>query len=75
MKSIIFECKICLWLFESKDELCIHNYLEHMIGCRNGMAETDSVCNGQNNEWHGIYPRARRTGRTALRTKRNHIEN
>lgn len=25
------ECRICLWIFESKSELEIHNYLEHMI--------------------------------------------
>jgi len=47
MKSFIFECKICLWLFESRDELRIHNHLEHMIGCRNWIAETDSICNAR----------------------------
>ncbi len=26
-----FGCRICLWVFESKSELDIHNYLEHMI--------------------------------------------
>jgi hypothetical protein len=24
-------CRVCLWEFESKAELDIHNYLEHMI--------------------------------------------
>jgi len=24
-------CEICLWQFESEQELDIHNYLEHMI--------------------------------------------
>jgi hypothetical protein len=27
----LFNCRICLWLFESESELNIHNYLEHMI--------------------------------------------
>jgi hypothetical protein len=26
-----FDCRICLWIFESKSELDIHNSLEHMI--------------------------------------------
>jgi hypothetical protein len=26
-----FGCRVCLWAFESKSELDIHNYLEHMI--------------------------------------------
>lgn len=26
-----FNCKICLWTFESESELNIHDYLEHMI--------------------------------------------
>ncbi len=26
-----FDCRICLWVFESKWELDIHNSLEHMI--------------------------------------------
>ena len=26
-----FNCRICLWVFESESELKIHNYLEHMI--------------------------------------------
>jgi hypothetical protein len=26
-----FNCRICLWTFESESELNIHNYLEHMI--------------------------------------------
>ena len=26
-----FGCRVCLWVFESKSELDIHNYLEHMI--------------------------------------------
>lgn len=25
------DCKICLWVFENKSELDIHNCLEHMI--------------------------------------------
>jgi hypothetical protein len=25
-----FECRVCLWMFETKSELDIHNYLEHM---------------------------------------------
>jgi hypothetical protein len=25
-----FNCGICLWVFESKSELDIHNYLEHI---------------------------------------------
>jgi len=31
-----FDCGICLWVFESKSELDIHSYLEHMIckSCR-----------------------------------------
>jgi len=56
MKSFIFECKICLWLFESKDELRIHNYLEHMIGCRNWIAETDSVCNAREIRFLNLHP-------------------
>jgi hypothetical protein len=27
----IYGCRVCLWVFESKSELDIHNYLEHMI--------------------------------------------
>jgi hypothetical protein len=26
-----FECRVCLWTFECKSELDIHNCLEHMI--------------------------------------------
>jgi hypothetical protein len=26
-----FNCEICLWTFETKSELDIHNYLEHLI--------------------------------------------
>ncbi len=26
-----FDCGVCLWMFESKSELDIHNCLEHMI--------------------------------------------
>ncbi len=26
-----FNCRICLWTFESESELNIHNYLEHVI--------------------------------------------
>jgi hypothetical protein len=25
------DCRVCLWVFESKSELDIHNCLEHMI--------------------------------------------
>jgi len=26
-----FNCEICLWTFETKSELDIHTYLEHLI--------------------------------------------
>ena len=26
-----FNCRLCLWVFESGSELEIHNYLEHMV--------------------------------------------
>ena len=29
--SSTFGCGVCLWVFESKSELEIHNYLEHII--------------------------------------------
>jgi hypothetical protein len=29
--SSAFGCGVCLWMFESKSELEIHNYLEHII--------------------------------------------
>ncbi len=26
-----FDCRVCLWVFESKSEFDVHNSLEHMI--------------------------------------------
>ncbi len=30
-KSKVFSCNVCLWTFESEEELDIHNYLEHLV--------------------------------------------